>query len=158
MPRYWITTQWPRYPGGPEPFDLFLKDKSFAPGLAAGDAVFVYEFATGPAVVLPSGAHSRRDKGRGGVVCRATLTADLQARNPAEAVEQYTNGTTANWRWIARTGARQGGFVDRKVVNSILGYKPTYSYRGFNAGKGIKELQPGEFEQLSAAFAARVRL
>jgi hypothetical protein len=133
---------------------VYLKDASFAPGLAKGDSVFIYEYVTGPGIVRDSGVIERRKRGKGGVICHATVITDLEPRSPHESFERYTNGKQANWRWIARTGERAGGFVPRETVNRLMGYEPGYKLFGFNAGRGIVSLEQDEYDKLKSAFDA----
>lgn len=151
MPRYWFTTHWPKFEGGRDTLHVYVKDTSFAPNLATGDRVLIYEFLGGPSLLLLNGRVIRREPGKGGIVCDALIVSGFEERPAADAIERYTNGKTANWRYIARTDDRRPCFVAREKVNELLGYEPGYTLYGFNAGRGIIELKAEQYKALVAA-------
>lgn len=156
MPRYWFTTHWPRFKGGRDTLHIYLREehRDAAPGLAPGDRVLVYEFKSGPSLLLDGGTRIHREVGKGGIICDARIVAPLQPRSSNEAQEIYVDGKKVNWSWIAETADRTMGYLPRGVVNELLGYAAGNYFYGFNGGRGIKELEPEVYARLRGAFIA----
>ena len=61
-----------------------------SPGLSKGDTVFIYEFESGPALIRDSGEIVKREPGRGGVICEATVPLIVCASLAVRAVTRAT--------------------------------------------------------------------
>jgi hypothetical protein len=160
---YWLTTHWPTFitepPDSVEP-GVWLQDGLEGAGrsLAAGDIVLVYQSTTGPALLetTASGQEVRRprQRGRTGIVAVATALGPMRRVGDEIAHERYADGSERWWRWNAPLEFRsRAGFVPRAVVNEVLGYKPTYGFRGFgDLNSGLKKLTRAQHDDLIAAF------
>ncbi len=158
---YWLTTHWPPRENEPETegSGIWLPDGREIPGsrLAPGDLVFVYQAGSGRPLIrqLPDGTtcRIRCRRGREGVVhlgrVRTSLTAD-QTTEP----EQYADGTSIWWRWHSPVDVlTRSGFIPRKDLAEILGYKRSYPFRGFGEKRsGLRELTESEFFALREHF------
>lgn len=78
------------------------------------------------------------------------VVSPLRERTPQDAVQRYEDGSEANWQWMALTREIAQGLVPRQQVNRILGYDASYSFRGFNGGRGFKQIEPGQYADLLA--------
>lgn len=160
---YWLTTHWPTFvtepPDTVEP-GVWLQDglESAGRSLGAGDIVLVYQSTTGPALLetTASGQEVRkpRQRGRTGIVAVAQALGPMRRVGDEIAHERYADGSERWWRWNAPLEFRsRSGFVPRAVVNEVLGYKPTYGFRGFgDLNSGLKKLTRDQFDSLIAAF------
>lgn len=145
----WLTTHFPKRPGDPERFDVYLQHhhKDAASGIAIGDRVWFYEFGTAKRTKCEEGSAPR---GRLGVVHFARVTGQIYERDRKIA---YADGTAADWRWGVPTDVGEsGGYVERAKLCEILGYKPGYAFRGFAGGSGLKRLDEGHAALLMTAF------
>ena len=167
MQRFWLTTHWPPLKGArPHTYYVYLQHEfgDLAQTLLPGDRVLFYELVTGRPRVesRPDGTKSvvKRERGRGGVIGLGTVSGGRRPFSwPAEAVQSYADGTTMNWAWeVPVDGHDYSGFVDRRHVVRVLGYKPKYNMRGFGiGGSGLKELDKRQFDELASLFEASPR-
>jgi len=128
---------------------------------AVGDIVAIYQGESGPVKIerhTDGTTHKRRRvPGKGGIIGFSKVVRPL-FEEPDSRQEEYTDGTKRWWRWHAICQpVNTRGFLERKRMNSILDYKPAYNYRGFNRGRGIKEITEAEYEQLRDEFSRKVR-
>jgi hypothetical protein len=127
--------------------------------MKAGDLVWVYESQSGRPIIqeLPDGESRtiRHHLGRGGVVSLAEVTVPPQ-EDPGAETERYVNGTKIWWRWRATTRIiNSAGFIPRKVLNGLLGYKPRNPLRGFGTrSSGLMEISLAVHLQIRSAFLA----
>src|SRR3972149_5116640 len=163
MPRYWVTTHWPPREGQDATplLGVWVPDgrEVAAVGLAPGDRVLVYEARSGRTEirVRADGTQGRvRCKlGREGLVLVGEGLEHLSAE-PETKPSRYTDGTDIWWRGYAPLkDLGRSGFVPRARVASLLGYKPSYNFRGFGKLRsGIQELSRDQYERLLGAFRA----
>lgn len=158
---YWMTTHWPARVG---------EDTSHSPGvwvvegrqhiigrMQPGDQVWVYESGSGRTArkIHPDGTSELLPcrSGRQGVVMLVEVSERAFAKDDAEP-EEYTDGTRLWWRWCAPTTTLNSvGFVPRKEIARILGYKENYAFRGFgHEHSGLMEVSPVAFEAIKAAY------
>ncbi len=158
---YWITTHWPPREGSPadSPPGIWLPDGRESPGakIARDDLVLIYESRSGRTLLrqMPDGTTSRvRCKpGREGIICigrvRGPLAADLNSFP-----QPYVDGTTIWWRWYAPVEVvSRSGFVPRSELASMLGYKPSYSFRGFGEQhSGLRKISEAEYTEIVRRF------
>lgn len=160
--KYWLTTHWPPRTDEPAPFvheRVCLQDDKLeaAEGMSAGDLVLIYESASGKAVreAYPDGTRKtvQRRAGRQGVVCLARVL-DRPSEPEGSQPEHYTDGTQKWWRFKAPTEALNStGFIPRTELAILLGYKPTYPFRGFGKLRsGLAELEEETFRILQSRF------
>lgn len=156
MPRYWFTTHYPPLSDGRDTLHVYLQDKhrDAANGISTGDRVFIYEHLAGPDL-RRDGEIIARLHGKAAIVCEAKISTALYKRRMDGAREVYADGRDANYAWVAETAERTTGRLPRLRVNAIMGYKPGNRFHGFNSGRGIKELKPGIYQELLAAFLGR---
>ena len=125
--------------------------------LRPGDLVLVYQSESGRTRVvteLDGTTHTAPcEKGKGGVVAIGRALTTVQRDEEAE-VEQYTDGTAIHWEWRAPLEVLStSGFVPRGELNRILGYKPTYNFRGFgDRSSGLKKIDQATYVEIEAAF------
>lgn len=163
MRRYWLSVHWPPEIGNRDSFDVWVQNEhdDIARQCAVGDIVVIYQGESGPVRIekRPDGTtHKRRRMpGKGGIIGFSRVVRPL-FEEPDSRQEEYTDGTKRWWRWHAICQpVNTRGFLDRNRMNSILNYKPAYNYRGFNRGRGIKELTEAEYEQLRDKFSLKIR-
>ena len=145
----WLTTHFPRRPGEPERWDVYLQDrhKDAARGIACGDRVWFYEFGAARRI---RGEEGPAPRGRLGVVHFGRVKGPIYERDRRI---EYADGTAADWRWGVPTDVGEsGGFVSRVELCELLGYKPGYTFRGFAGGAGLKRLDDPHAAQLMRAF------
>lgn len=159
--KYWLTVHWP--PRKDKPGSLgagvWVPDRREAAGadLVNGDRVLVYESRTGrPEVrISPDGTRTivRCIRGREGIVLLGKALSRLQA-DDGSTPKRYADGTQIWWRWHAPLGdLSRSGFVPRREVNKVLGYKPGYNFRGFGGRhSGLQKISREQFEELERRF------
>jgi len=160
--KYWLTTHWPNtrnlLPDAPKN-GVYLPDKreNASDGMDVGDLVLFYESVSGRTILErhSDGSEKRLPcwTGRGGLVTLSHITSkpkDLGEKGR----EEYTDGTKIWWRFKAETAlVNSSGFVPREQVCLVLGYAPTYNFRGFGTRhSGLKEITEEQFEQLRSMF------
>ncbi len=155
--KYWLTVHWPPREDDPDGIGagVWVPDGREAAGadLAEGDRVLVYESLRGrPEVrISPNGARTivRCIQGREGVVLLGEAQSCLQA-DDGSTPSRYVDGSEIWWRWHAPLRVlSRSGFVPRREVNKVLGYKPAYNFRGFgDRHSGLQEISREEFEEL----------
>lgn len=158
--RYWLTTQWPHREGDKDRSHegVFVVDGRERAGesLAPDDYVLIYEAQSGPTEIRQEVGQPPKQlpcySGRGGIVSIVQTTTALQSRRVE--CERYDDGTEKLWSWFAATKpVTSNGFVDRKDVNRVLGYKGNYNFHGFGQGSsGLKEITATQFEELRVLF------
>jgi len=159
---YWLTTHWPRRQGEDEtepPFGVWVPDKREAAvaDMAPGDLVFIYESLSGrPRVTTYANGTTTTtpcERGRGGVIVLAEVV-DRPSEQTESGPEEYTDGTSIWWRYMARTKPiNSAGFIPRTQVAVALGYSPDYGFRGFgDYHSGVKKLSQEEYDKLFALF------
>jgi hypothetical protein len=85
-----------------------------------------------------------------GLVHIGTVTGEPYHRN---AKTTYTSGETKDWGTGIPTNAEDSeGLVSREKVVDILGYKSNYYFKGFNGGRGIKQIEVEQAQQLENLF------
>jgi hypothetical protein len=159
---YWITTHWPAREGEnvDNVPDIWLPEGRQAPGtdIAPNDLVLIYESKTARTMLRqrPDGSairiHGRR--GRQGIICIGRIVASLVAEADANLQQKYADNTEIWWRWHAAAEVvSRSGFVPRRELAVILGYKPAYSFRGFGEQhSGLRRLSKDEFQAIVKRF------
>jgi len=150
--RNWLTTHYPHYEPDVEPWHIYLQRqyKHAVDGIAVGDRVFFYEFAT---------RRARKDRaqkpdGAQGVV-RVGFVAGPLFKN-TEGTTEYDDGGDAEWCWeVPADRFEVDGFVARERLCELLGYKRNYTFRGFSGGTGVKQIGAMQADQLLSAFRRR---
>jgi hypothetical protein len=161
---FWITTHWPRKKNQPveEPrYGVWVRDskRHLIDRVSPRDLVFIYESRSGPTVVRtnPGGSARRipRRRGREGIVALVEVTEAAYQPEDSQP-EQYTNGSTAWWRYCAPTrSVNSAGFIPRRSLNSLLGYAENYVFHGFGEEhSGLKEITRDLFSRLFSRFSA----
>lgn len=147
--RDWLTTHYPHFQPDTEPWDIYLQRHHLAAidGIAPGDRVFFYEFATRRAWK----GRADRPAGAQGVVRVGYVDGPVFKND--EGVTEYEDGTRAEWCWQVPVGDFEtDGFVGRERLCQVLGYKSGYTFRGFNGGTGVLELDATQGADLLALF------
>jgi hypothetical protein len=162
MLRYWITTHWPLYRRNRSPHHdgVYLQEGTQEAGreLHEWDKVLIYESRGGKTRVetLVDGTTRpiESNPGRAGIVTVADISSSLTKVNPAQAIQTYTDGTTKNWAWEAKTKNHiSSGFVPLAAVNRALGYAPGSVLRGFgDRNSGLKEIDKATYDTLVQLF------
>ncbi len=149
-PSYWITTHWPPLVDQPHQQNVYLQDQHCdGCPINVGDMVVVYEFKSGPTLVVPeTGKKVKRAPGREGVVLAAEVVGEFRRRPPEVARQEYEERDSMYWGWEADTKALARGLVPRVEVNRILGYSNGHRFFGFNHGKGYKQIERGQFDEM----------
>jgi hypothetical protein len=146
---YWLTTQWP--PREDEsvapPTDVWVPDGREAAGkdLREGDLILIYQSRSGPTEIRrhPDGTEKyvRCIQGEEGIVAIARVLdrfSEIEGSNPTA----YKEKNPIWWRWKAPVDLiSRSGHVPRFEVNKVLGYNPTYGFRGFgDYHSGLKRM------------------
>lgn len=161
--RRWFTTHWPA-PEDEKVVGTF--DGVWVPegklhviqDVAPGDLVWIYESATGPAEIREdsAGATKRvgRKRGRMGVI--GLVQIKDPPTQPAESrMQHYVSRPSLWWRYFARAEPlNTGGFIPMPEAAALLGHKPTYNFRGYGGGSGLKQIDESTHERLFGAFMA----
>jgi len=164
--RYWLTTHWPPRLDDPSPrqhWGVWLQHDKLhaAAGMNSGDLVLIYEAGSGKPVreTYPDGSTKviARHPGRQGVVTLARIL-DRPSQPENSQPEQYSDGSTRWWRFMAPTGVvNSAGFISRPHLAVALGYSPAYAFRGYGTGhSGLAELGASVFEPLRQRFIESV--
>ncbi len=159
---YWITTQWPPRVGDDDRgtgtgVSVPEGRQQAAEDMRSGDYVAVYEASSGPTEVRerPDGTTIKVacKPGRGGMICYGTADSVVTAI-PDSRPKRYVDGRELWWRWYTRLSVlSRTGFVERPVLNKILGYKPGNPLRGFGDRRsGLKKIEKPVFDALVQAF------
>ena len=153
MPRYCLTVHWPALRSNPQDdsrLHVYIQHrfKDYVSTIEPGDRVLFYESGSGPPKLV-NGKWEKRRSGRQAVVCDARVARELELR-PDYEPEEF-NGRVMDFRWQALTDPndRRDLFVPRALVNERLGYETSYTFQGFNAGRGILLLQPEQYAALA---------
>jgi len=158
MRKYWITTHWPPEVGRSLDYAVYLcdGDESVGSDMEPCDRVWIYQSNGGRRIVRKhrdgSPYRLRREVGRGGVIALAEVACALYDRGGTP--EEYDDGTKGWWRWKADTRLlNQSGFVPRRELNLLLGYKPDNGLRGFGQKKsGLKQIDEVLHREILQAF------
>ena len=161
---YWITTHWPPRDGDSDDgrtTGVWVPEgrEQAASDLKQDDYVAVYEAQSGRTEVreLPNGTTDKFPctSGRGGMICYGIADSTISAV-PNSQPERYSDGSKIWWRWHAPVSiCSRSGFVERKEVARILGYKTTYNFHGFgDYHSGLKKISESQFWSLVDAFHA----
>lgn len=161
---YWVTTQFPArldYPKNSPIEGVYVPDgrELAVVDMEVGDVVFVHESRTGRVetrrllngTTYSIGCHP----GREGVVAIIKITShvfEIEGTEPTE----YADGSQVWWRYMAESETlNTKGFVPRKSLNEILGYKGSYSLHGFgDYHSGIKRIEETHAQAILRAFIA----
>lgn len=158
---YWLTTHWPHRKGDPENNpDIWLPDGRQQPGaeISIGDLVLIYESKTARTLLRkrPDGSEIRvhSELGNEGVICIGRVIAPLIAEADTNLRQKYADGTKIWWRWHAAAEVvSRSGFVARHELAVILGYKPTFPFRGFGEQQsGLKRITEETFKTIVERF------
>lgn len=160
---YWLTTQWPPREGATTDghSGIYLAEDNERAGLdiRPGDIVFIYESKGGRTEVREdvSGKkhYYKKIEGREGIVSVAEVTSSLMRDDTSE-ITRYANNTEIRWLWYANTSTLSNqGFVHRKEVNRILGYRENNPMRALGEmHSGLKKLTPLQYKNLLERFNA----
>ena len=148
MQNYWLTTHWPHPLDGSRPWYLYLRpgDRAATREVTSGDAVLFYE-TKGPA---PKGLCDPRPSGRGGVIAIAEVGGGWRKKKPWNQADQWTLEAVCVFH-------KDEGFIARKELCEIMGWKPTYKMFGIGRGSGILKISPEQFKAASWKFFSRHR-
>jgi hypothetical protein len=122
-----------------------------------GDLVFIYESKTGRSEIItdPNGNKSilKRHEGREGVVCLSEIIKEPYEDEESEP-SKYVDGTKIWWRYFSDLKPiNSHGFIPRRKVNEIMGYREGYIFRGFGTNhSGIKEITNEKFQSMLKVF------
>jgi len=144
----WLTTHYPHPDPDEYPWHIYLQQKysSVTEEIAEGDQVFFYEYKNYKA--LKSG--KTHPQGREGIVRVAYVSGPAYFR---DVVIEYADGNVVPWsRGVPTDNEDTDGFVGREDVLEVLGYQSGGYLRGFNAGKGIKQLTNSQADRLMKLF------
>jgi hypothetical protein len=160
--RYWLVTHWPHLTNeNPDelPSGVWLQERAMDIGqfVSEGDMVVIYQSNGGPAMLrrlVPGAPPERfgRHPGLGGVavICQAIEPVTEDSTIPEE---EFAGDRIYRWNWHARTSlVTAAGRLTRDDLNIILGYDEGNYFRGFNHGRGIKELTEEEFDNIVRQF------
>ena len=158
MRKYWITTHWPPEIGTSLDYGVFLYHGSQSVGaeIEPGDRVWIYQSKEGRQIVRerPDGSkyRTRRYVGKEGVIALAEVIGALHEIGVEP--EKYHDGTQRWWRWKGDTRLiNQSGFVPRRELNLVLGYKVRNRFRGFGDRKsGLKRISKETYEKILEVF------
>ena len=143
--KYWFTIHAPH--GDRDlPWHIYLQEKykDISKEIKINDKVFFYETKTEKNKLY------KFTNGRMGLVHIGTVTGEPYHRN---AKTTYTSGETKDWGTGIPTNAEDSeGLVSREKVVDILGYKSNYYFKGFNGGRGIKQIEVEQAQQLENLF------
>lgn len=149
----WLTTHYPHPVPDHHPWHVYLQEqhRDAVEGIQTGDLVFFYEFAA----QKPVKGGLKTAVGRQGIVRVAKVSGPIYGR---DAVIEYQGGETKNWSWgVPTNDADIEGFVGREKMCEILGYKPSYQFRGFGGGTGVKRLDEVQAVNLLREFKSRAK-
>jgi hypothetical protein len=153
---YWITSHWPsrNEDNDSEPdYDIWVpvKRKRAADDMRSGDKVAIYELKT--ARVEIQDKTGRRKSGLERIFCHGIVDIDDKP-TPDTYLKKYKDGSKIRWQWVGTvTKPSTKGFVAKKELLKILGFKPTYTFHGFgNYSSGLKKITEDEFNSIIDAF------
>jgi len=162
-----MTTHWP--PDESEDLDDFIPSGVWLPDgreqagtdIEIGDRVLIYQSKTGrPEIKNIKGKRAvfRPTQGKEGIIAIVEVVGDLEKLEDS-VPSKYTWGKDIWWRWRAITEpVSMNGFVPRREVNKILGYRPDNPLRGFGDWKsGLKKLSRSEYDELVSVFKQHPR-
>jgi len=144
----WLTTHYPHPDPDTIPWHIYLQDKykSAVDGISIGDEIFFYEYK----YQKPLKDGTEFPRGRVGIVRIAFVSGAIYSR---DAEIEYANGDVTPWLWGVPTDHEdEEGFVGRGDVLKVLGYNPGGYLRGFNAGKGVMQLNNAQAYKLTKLF------
>lgn len=162
--KYWFTTHWP--PPEDETiigtFDgVWVPDGKFPviQDISPGDLVWVYEAATGPTQIRAEsgGQRVRCKRGGMGVIGLAEVT-DIPIEPAGSRKDEYVGRPGIWWRYRASSKpVNTGGYIPMHQAAALLGHKPTYNFRGYGGGSGLKQIGRDAHERLHEVFLASSR-
>src|SRR5262245_33296100 len=142
--QYWLTTRYPS-PDGPEEHpNISVYDgvhDHVVDRIQPGDWVFVYETRTGPTTIGDDSQRYRGGReGREGIVALSRVTSPLEKKDDNWVT--YADKPRKNWCWRAATSSKEkfDGFVARRDVCRIMGWKLDFKLRGLGRGSGVIEI------------------
>lgn len=164
---YWMTTHWP--PDDSEDLENFIPSGVWLPDgreqagadIEIDDRVLIYQSKTGrPEIKNIKGKRMvfRPTQGKEGIIAIVKVVGDLEELEDS-VPSKYIYGKDIWWRWRAATEPiSMNGFVPRREVNKVLGYKPENPLRGFGDWKsGLKKLSESEYNELVDVFKKHPR-
>ena len=166
--KFWLTTHWPpRINEDPNNIadGIWLPEgrESAGKDLKQGDRVIVYQARSGRTEI-----RKRIDgtefslptiEGREGVIAICEVQSEISESLGSEP-SKYADGSEIWWRWYAPLVIlSKSGFVPRKRMNTVLGYKPNFCLRGFgDFHSGLKEITREQFDSLKEIFKGNIGL
>lgn len=158
MRKYWITTHWPPEIGTSLDYAVWLYEGTQDVGsdMEPGDRVWIYESMSGRLIIRQCQDGSkyklRREVGKAGIIALVELTSQLYDTDGSP--EKYDDGTQQWWRWKADAKLiNRSGFVPRRELASLLGYRPNYGFRGFGQkNSGVMQIHEALHEAILQAF------
>lgn len=164
---FWITSHWPpRKDGDPDDVasGVWLPDGREGAGhdLKAGDKILVYQARTGRPEIRKKVDGTRITvsciEGKEGIIAICKALSEVYADDSIEA-SQYVDGSEIWWRWHAPLKIiSKSGFVPRKHMNQLLGYKVGYNLRGFgDLHSGLKKISEVQYNDLVTKFRGEVQ-
>ena len=158
MRKYWVTTHWPSEIGASLNYGVYLYDgtQSVGADVEIGDRVWIYQSKGGRLVVRerPNGSKykNKRQLGKEGVIALVEVVGKLH--DIGGTPQKYDDGSVRWWRWKADTRLiNQSGFVLRKELNILLGYKPEYGLRAFGKkNSGLKQISEDIHQKILRVF------
>ena len=156
MTRYWLTTHWPELVVDPHEIRyVYIQDRFYndVKTMNAGDRILVYEFESGPPEKMVENGKTvlrSRHKGRQAIVWDSRVTESLRPRKDYSP-QTFGERDIKNFNWMATTDDHRPMDVPRPRVNEVLEYSPKNSFRGFNGGRGIKEISFAQYTELTKA-------
>ena len=154
---YWLTTQWPLEKDQTREWAVWLPDdgrQQAGSALQPDDEVIIYESGSGRARLHPQTREPiRRRRGLARIIGAIRLSEALRERTDAIR-HDYDDGSRIRWGYrAAGTPFVEGGFVPRKLMNTILGFKENYNLHGFgDRHSGLKRLTVAQYRSLIEAY------
>ena len=159
---YWVTTHWPNstlYDKDAPHFNVYIPNEreSAVEDMEEGDIVYIYESRNGRTEkrTLVDGTieYFPCHVGKEGIVNISRVINPVYENEGSEPTE-YTDGSTIWWRYIAETeNISSHGFINRELLNTVLGYKPNFNLRGFgDAHSGVKKISREQAFELNRLY------
>ena len=165
---YWLTTHWPpRVDDDPNDVanGVWLPDGREQAGvdLKKGDKIFVYQSRSGRPerrkTIDGSEIVVHSIEGQEGIIAVCEAQSEIYENEDSEP-SKYVDGSEIWWRWHAplRTLSKSG-FVSREIMNSILGYKPSFNLHGFgDMHSGLKQITKDQYLGLLKLFRGSIKI
>ena len=128
---------------------IYLQDKykELAAEIAVGDRVFFYETKTTKQVQFKGCI------GKMGLVHIGHVTHSAYPRKIEDALSVYNDGERKSWGvGIPTDAGNSNGFVPQAKVVKALGNANNYYFRGYAGGKGIKQIDVDEANEVQTLF------